>query len=194
MTAEAAGRLRRLSRRLSTKSGLLQVLALVFALALIVALWLFSGTIAGLKSLGYPGIFFISLASSASVLVPAPGLLSICGVSLVLNPILVGLLAGIGEAMGEATGYAVGFGGHGILQGHKFYAKAHDWIERRGTLLIFAASLIPNPIFDVVGVAAGAARFPLLRFLLAVWAGKTLKDLMVAYACSQAAQLLPLFD
>ena len=194
MPPETAGGLQKFIRLWSRKARLLQVIALVIAGALLLALWLLRGTISGLQIIGYPGILFISMLSSASVLIPAPGLLSVCGLGLALNPIAVGVLAGIGETIGEVTGYTIGFGGQKIIEGNKFYAKVHGWMGRRGTLLLFAVSLIPNPIFDVVGIAAGAVRFPIVRFLTAVWAGKTLKDLMVAYACFQVAELIPLFD
>ncbi len=194
MPPETAGGLQGPASRWSQKIRLLQVVALVVAVVLLVVLWLLRDRISGLEVVGYPGIFFISLLSSASILIPAPGLLSVCGLGLVLNPMAIGLIAGVGEAIGEMTGYAVGFGGRGVVETNRFYSKVHTWMERRGTILLFVASLIPNPIFDVIGVAAGAARFPLARFLVVVWAGKTLKDLMVSYACFQVAELLPLFD
>ena len=50
-------------------------------------------------------------------------------------------------------------------------------------MLLFVVSLIPNPIFDLVGVAAGALRYPIWRFLIAVWAGKILKFSIFAYTC-----------
>ena len=64
-------------------------------------------------------------------------------------------------------------------------------MERRGLLLIFLVSVIPNPFFDVVGIAAGGVRFPLRRFMLTVWVGKTLKSMMVAYSCFYGVTLLP---
>ena len=50
-----------------------------------------------------------------------------------------------------------------------------------GVLLIL--SIIPNPIFDFVGIAAGALRYPMKRFLITVWVGKTLKGLIIAHVC-----------
>ena len=117
------------------------------------------------------------------MVLPVPALVSVCAVSLVANPVFVGLLGGLGEAVGELTGYAVGFGGRGVVERRGFYDKAEDWMARRGTLVLFLVSLIPNPIFDVVGIAAGATRFPLTRFFVTVWVGKSLKGVMVAYGC-----------
>jgi uncharacterized membrane protein YdjX (TVP38/TMEM64 family) len=54
-------------------------------------------------------------------------------------------------------------------------------MERRGfaTLLVLAA--VPNPLFDVAGMAAGMLRYPVGKFLLACWLGKTLKAIVIAY-------------
>ena len=35
---------------------------------------------------------------------------------------------------------------------------------------------MPNPLFDVAGLAAGAVQMPMRRFFLAVLAGKVIKD------------------
>ena len=67
-------------------------------------------------------------------------------------------------------------------------------MERRGTLAVFLVSIVPNPFFDIIGIAAGGTRFPLRRFLITVWAGKSLKGLMVAYSCSYGVSLLPWVD
>ena len=67
-------------------------------------------------------------------------------------------------------------------------------MERRGTIVMFVVSIIPNPLFDLVGVTAGSVRFPLPRFLAAVWAGKTIKNLIVAYFCTDVVTLLPWID
>ena len=125
------------------------------------------------------------------MLLPVPGLLSICGVSIVLNPAVVGLLGGVGETAGELSGYAVGYGSQGVIARRRFYATVATWMQRRGTLVLFLASAIPNPLFDVVGIAAGATRFPLVRFLAIVWVGKSVKSLMVAYTCFYGIQFLP---
>jgi uncharacterized membrane protein YdjX (TVP38/TMEM64 family) len=56
------------------------------------------------------------------------------------------------------------------------------WFQRRGVLVIFLLGLIPNPIFDVGGVVAGASRLPMWQFVLAGWAGKSLRLMLLAFA------------
>ncbi len=143
------------------------------------------------RDLGYPGIFFLSFLGSFSMVLPVPGLISLCASGGFLNPYVAGTFAGVGESIGELSGYAVGYGGKAVVEKHAFYQRVRTWMERRGALVIFLVSIIPNPVVDVVGIAAGATRFPLIRFLGIVLAGKILKGIAVAYACHAGFQLLP---
>jgi uncharacterized membrane protein YdjX (TVP38/TMEM64 family) len=63
-------------------------------------------------------------------------------------------------------------------------------MEQRGDITIFVLSVIPNPFFDLAGIAAGTLRYPLWRFLLACWLGKTIKTTVVAWAGSQSITLV----
>ena len=138
------------------------------------------------RVLGYPGIFLLGFFSSASIAMPVPGLASVCagGSILGLHPLLVGLAGGVGEALGELSGYFAGFGGRGLIEGRGWYQRVSVWVRHRGGLLLFLLSVVPNPLFDIVGIAAGGLRYPLPRFLLIVGVGKILKDTWVAYACA----------
>lgn len=100
-----------------------------------------------------------------------------------LNPLIVGVVAGSAEAVGELTGYAAGVGGKGLLERSRFYPKIHSLMSRYAGLVIFTASVIPNPVFDVMGVAAGSIRYPVRRFVLIVFAGKTIKFTWVGLSC-----------
>ena len=166
---------------------------LIIAIGVIIAVWLLQEHWVDIdwRNLGYPGVFFLSFLGSVAMALPVPGLITLCGVSALLNPFTVGMVAGIGETIGEASGYAVGFGGKGMILNYALYDKIKRWMERRGTLVIFVVSLIPNPVFDVVGIAAGATRFPFPRFMLTVLAGKCLKGILVAYTCYHGFKLLP---
>ena len=96
------------------------------------------------------------------------------------------VLAGVGEAMGEITGYALGYSGKGVIDKSRLYNRFERWVRKRGGVVIFIVSVIPNPVFDVLGIAAGALRYPLRRFLLIAWAGKTIKNVGIAYAGAQS--------
>jgi membrane protein YqaA with SNARE-associated domain len=111
----------------------------------------------------------------------------------VLNPLLVGLVAGVGEALGELTGYAAGFAGRAVIEDYQTYKRLVGWMERRGGATIFLLSAIPNPFFDLAGIAAGTLRYPAWRFLVFCWLGKTLKTTLVALAGAQSVVLIEQF-
>ena len=192
MLADAVGRMSRMvGRPTSRREKWHRAVVLFIGLGLIVSIWLLSDTLIDLKLVGYPGVFVMSALGSGAMILPVPGLLFSCGLATLLNPLGVALLAGIGETIGEMSGYAVGFGGRSMIERRSFYQTAERWMQRRGTLALFVMSAIPNPVFDVVGIAAGATRFPLLRFLATVLIGKIIKGLLVAYTCYYGISHLP---
>jgi len=93
----------------------------------------------------------------------------------------VALIAGAAEPLGELTGYLAGYGGSAVIEDSERFERVKPWIERRGFLTVFVLSAIPNPLFDLAGIAAGMVRFPVTKFLIACWLGKTLKALVIAY-------------
>lgn len=188
------GMVNRLSEFWSKPGRRLQLLGLVIGVGIAVAAVLLKGHISDLKVVGYPGVFVLSFLGSVSMLLPVPGLISLCGVSILLNPLVLALMASTGETIGELSGYAVGYGGGSVIERQRFYTKLKSWMESRGVLVILLVSIIPNPLFDIVGITAGAVKFPILRFLAAAWVGKTIKGLIVAYTCSVGAPLLPWID
>ena len=168
----------------------IQLVALVlgiFAVSLVFVIWMFVGGLSNSdwwKALGYPGVFFLSLLASGGMVFPIPSLAATCGAAgLDLNLIIVGVLAGLGETLGELVGYSIGFGGQSVVQRRRIYKRARTWMIRWGIGVLLILSIIPNPIFDFVGIAAGALRYPMKRFLITVWVGKTLKGLIIAHVC-----------
>lgn len=132
---------------------------------------------------GYPGLFLIMAASSASIFVPLPGLATVVAAGSIANPFLVAIFGGMGSAIGEMTGYAAGYGGRSIIDDRnvRFLKYFERWLRSYVflTLVVFAA--VPNPFFDLAGVAAGSLGYPAKRFLFAVAIGKVLKCLLLAY-------------
>ncbi|NPV09123.1 MAG: VTT domain-containing protein [Anaerolineae bacterium] len=142
----------------------------------------FRHQLGGLEALGYPGVFLVSLLANATVVLPAPGLAFTFAMGPVLNPLLVGLVAGAGEALGEMTGYLAGRAGRTAIGQDSRYERLERITRRYGGWAILALSAIPAAVFDLVGLAAGAMRMPVLRFLLFTLVGKTIKTIAVAYA------------
>ena len=157
-------------------------LSLLAAIAIsLVSFYLFSH-VDFFRNMGYLGIFIISLVSSATVLVPLPGFAVVFAMGAVLNPLLVGIVAGLGSGIGEISGYLAGFAGHDAVMKTKIFRQHKEKIEKGGPLLIFVLAFIPNPIFDVAGIASGAIKMPVWKFLLATCAGKILRYILLAYA------------
>jgi membrane protein DedA with SNARE-associated domain len=47
---------------------------------------------------------------------------------------------------------------------------------------ILVLSAIPNPFFDLAGIAAGVAKIPIGKFLFFCWIGQLIEMTMFAYA------------
>lgn len=174
---------------------LLRLLIVVVVLGISAAIFAFRDQFAALAAIGYAGIFLVSLLSSATIILPAPSLALVFAMGSALPPALVGLAAGMGETLGELTGYLAGIGGRAIIEDQRAYAQMEKWMKRGGDVTILLLSIIPNPLFDLAGIAAGTLRFPLWRFLLICLVGKTIKTTFVAWAGAHSLTLIqPLLD
>ena len=162
---------------------------LIVVIAAIAAALLLRGSF-GSTQVGYGAVALSALVASAGLLIPVPALATACTTAIFLNPFLVGIIAGTAESAGELSGYYLGYTGRDVLSQSRLYQRLERWMRRRGWLLLFLVSLVPNPIFDVVGIAAGALRYPIWGFLAVVWVGKVLKFLIFSYACVAGADWL----
>ncbi|MGE3912066.1 MAG: VTT domain-containing protein [Chloroflexota bacterium] len=126
-------------------------------------------------SLGYPGVFLLTMACSATLFLPVPAWGAVTVAGGVLNPVLLGLAAGAGAATGEMTGYLAGRGGRMVLGAHSSGLMGRVWwlVNRHAFLTLFLLSVIPNPLFDVAGLTAGSLRYSPARYWLAVALGKS---------------------
>jgi membrane protein YqaA with SNARE-associated domain len=190
-----------LARQVSLTDRRTHYVILGLGLAVIVtitAIWLVmvdSSDIRYWKALGYPGIFLLNFIGSVAIIVPVPGLIAVCGAGgLNFNPIAIGLIAGTAETLGEMSGYAIGFGSRTMLEKRPVYEKLASWMKRRGSVVLFVVSVIPNPVFDIIGIISGGLRYPLVKFLGIVWVGKTIKGLIVVHTCSWIIQYLPFIN
>jgi len=164
------------------KKGL-PILEILFAVVVVILVLLFNNDIAALGSWGYLGVFLISALSSATILIPVPSWGAVIALSGVLNPVLLGLCAGIGSAIGELTSYIFGSGVAELAMGNKKqYEKYKEWIKKNDFVAIFVLAFIPNPLFDLAGLAAGAAGVSPLRFVIFCAAGRVLRFILFGFA------------
>ena len=178
-----------LSRK--TRLAIARLAALLFVIALSVFIFSIRDKAKELAVYGYPGIFLISLLAYATVLLPAPGTAIVFTMGGVFNPLGVALAAGLGAAVGELTGYLAGFSGQAVIERTDLYERLERSIRKYGPAAILVLSAIPNPLFDVAGLVAGALRIPVLTFFLCCWAGETIKMIFFAYAGVTLLQWLP---
>jgi len=175
-----------------SKDRLLQIGSLVLVIVLIaVIIWQrddiasFAFWLGKHPELKYLGIFVISAAASATLIIPIPGLAmtSLIGTLSVnpWDPLWIGIASGLGATLGETTGYLLGYSGRLAIADTEKYEKVVGWMKKWGSLTIFILSLLPNPLFDIAGMAAGALRYPLWKFLLVGAAGRWPKHILFSY-------------
>ena len=144
----------------------------------------------------YIGILFFSFLSNSTVLLPAPSSLVVIEYSLILNPFLVAILGGLGAAVGEMTGFLVGYHSKRIISHNKRFRSLRilEWIERKFKshpyLLVFIFSLIPFPVFDIVGIMSGAAKLKPTLFFASTLIGKTIKMLFYVIVAMNISPLI----
>lgn len=161
-------------------------LARIMALFVVIGLSIFIFTIRDqaedLAIYGYPGIFVLSFMAYATVLLPAPGVAVVFTMGSVFNPFGVALAAGTGAALGELSGYLAGFSGQAVVERVEVYERLTRWMRRNGSLTVFLLAAIPNPFFDLAGVAAGSLNMPVVRFFIFCWMGEVIKMGIFAFA------------
>jgi membrane protein YqaA with SNARE-associated domain len=161
-----------LRRRIVPIAGMLLVIAIVVTVFYIKAER--PELIDDLKNYGYAGAFIVSVIFNATLILPAGNMLIQMALgATVLSPVLVGLIGGAGATIGETTGYLAGRSGRGLLARSKMYTRVEGWLQKWGMLTIFVFSIVPF-VFDLVGIAAGALRFPFWKFFLACMLGRIL--------------------
>lgn len=149
-----------------------------------VTLWLTDSL--NLENIGYGGVWIVSFIAAGSIILPIPGPAAVCiaaAPALGLNPLFIGIVSASAEALGEMTGYMAGLSGRSILERNKHYPKVHSLLLRRGGIILFVGGVIPNPLFDVLGIAAGSIGYPIKRFLAVVFVAKAIKSTAIAYLC-----------
>ena len=185
------------------KKRIVPLLTLLLVIIITVVLFFYGRdpeTVNQLKGYGYLGAFLISLIGNATVLLPGIVLPILTGLGVVFYPvgglmglIGVGLVGGVGAAIGEIVGYTAGYSGRGIVGSGKLSQRLVGWVQRWGAIAIFIFALVPL-FFDLVGIVAGVIRFPLWKFVLVCWLGRTVLYVVVVVAVALGwAAMLPYF-
>lgn len=177
---------------------ILRACLIVFFVAVTLLIIIFREKInvAQFRELGYLGVFLMAFAGSTTVILPIPHLAFTFTMGSVLTPWLVGLCAGTGDSLGELWGYLAGYAVEDFAARWKAYPTIEGWMRQNGSLTVFLMGVVPMPLFDLAGIAGGATGFPVWKFYLSTWAGKTIKATVFAwggyYGIAWLAQILGL--
>ena len=169
-------------RKPAWQVNLLRAFALLAVIGITVYIYSIREHVEEFEKFGYAGIFLIALMANATVLLPAPGVAVIYAMGGIFNPLLVGLAAGTGGALGELSGFLAGFSGQAVIERTDIYNRFKPWVDRYGGWAILVLSAIPNPFFDVAGIAAGIAKMRMRTFLFFTWIGQIIKMTLFATA------------
>lgn len=159
-------------------------LIVIAVLGISYAILRFSSNLEWFEQYGYIGAFVVSFIACSTIFLPIPGFVVVAAIAASpdTNWAIVALVSSLGGGLGQSTSYLAGLSGAAVVHpAHlKWYRKAEEWMKRWGSLTVFIFALTPLP-FDLVGMAAGALRFPFLKFVLATIAGHLPRELVVCY-------------
>jgi membrane protein DedA with SNARE-associated domain len=185
-----------------TRDRVLQVATLLLVIALFIVIVLerkaiieFSRELSNYGMLKYAGVFLISAAASATIVIPVPGLAMTSAFGAFStnswDPLWFGIASGLGATLGEFTGYMLGYSGRMAIPYTKTYERIVGWMQKWGSWTIFLLALIPNPLFDIAGVAAGILKYPAWKFLLVGAAGRLPKHILFSFLGYWGIHLFP---
>ncbi len=193
-----SGNLRLWGFKVPRVSGSLRLKLEILALGLVIgaATWLFlRPELVDFGKWGYLSAFLINGVSTATVLLPAPGIAAIIATGNDLNPFLLGLVTGIGGTLGSLTAYWAGVQGRRVIRASRYHNVMVQLMSRFGGAVLFffsAAAFMPA---DFASILAGATRYPMRRYLIYVGAGNIFKMIVLLYLAHRYYWVLEsLFD
>jgi membrane protein YqaA with SNARE-associated domain len=142
----------------------------------------------------YLTIFIVAIVVNLS-LVPLPFVVSLMIVaSSMWNPWLVALSASLGASLGEMSYYYLGFISKKVAVPDDImgYTKVKGWVEKYGMWAIAFLSFQPVLPIEIGGLVAGLAKYPLYKFLIALWIGKFPKYIILIFLGSAVLHLVPI--
>lgn len=178
------------------KKVLFVLLGIIFAILLSVPYIMCRKQIQQMMFVGYLSVVVACAISNSSILLLSSSTLIVVAAASSLNPALCVLMGGLGTAMGEQTSYFCGrIGRKGFDGNNGEEKKVLRWLKKHEALTVFVFAFLPLPIFDIVGMAAGALRMNWGKFLVAAVLGKTLKFFLAVIGVYRVLPaILPFID
>jgi len=166
---------------------------LVVAVVMTIVLVVYRNSIENFDYAAYGplGLFIICLASNATIILPVGSAIAVVIAPDVIgiSPVVASLIGASAAAIGELSGYMAGYGGQAAIKKRSFYLKIEHWMEHRGFITIIFFSVFALA-FDAAGLAAGAFRYPVWRFMIACWIGRFILYASMAYATAWGLDLV----
>jgi len=172
------------------QSKLFFVSLLIFSGFILISPLIFRFDPRNVTSLGLLGVALFNFVAAATVFIPVPGYLATGLAGTIYNPILVALASAFGGALGEGVGFAFGYSTEKIanVKERKILKLTANLLHGKyGPVVIILLTFIPNPFFDLLGVAAGISLYPLKKFLILVFLGRLARDIIIATISSKIA-------
>ena len=141
----------------------------------------FASRLESLGNWGYVGVAAVEFGNSAMLAIPTPSYAYTFAMGSILNPFVIGIIGGTFAMFGELIGYYLGRRGSAILPESPRVERFKSWTSRWGAVVLFWFAILPAP-FDIAGIWAGAAHYPLIHFIPVVTLGKTIKITVIAVA------------
>lgn len=158
--------------------------SLSFLLAVLVVLigsmpfLIFRNEIQNVSEAGYLGLLGSCFLTNATVFLPASGIAFTVSASTVLNPMICCCIGGLGTALGELVSFVCGRAGKKIVENRQIFNKIKMYIVKHGFITVLLFAFLPFPIFDFIGVTAGASQMSMWKYFGACIIGKILKMIL----------------
>jgi len=134
-------------------------------------------------TLGFPGIFILSLVSNLIIFIPVPYLFLVflLGSHTETNLALLSLVSGLGAACGKLIIFTLSRRGRRLVDEKSLrnLEFARMIMERYGFMAVFIVASTPLPD-DIFYIPMGLARFAPIKFFSACLGGKFLLTLLIA--------------
>lgn len=161
------------------------VFVFVLSLTLSVGLLLFKDYFRNLQNLGLLGIFLINLFSSATFFISGPAFLTVIAGGFIYPPFLVALVSSLGASIGDMVSFLFGFSGRNLalvnLRKKIWFNVFEDLFKAHETIIIFLFAIVPNPLFDAVGLFAGIFGMNYFKFFVIMFVGRFLRFIFLAF-------------
>ncbi len=167
-----------------TSKKSLPIFILIFSVVLSFAAFFFRDYFKEASYLGLFGIFVINFVSSATFFVSGPAFLTVIAGGSIYPPLLVAFVASLGATVGDMVSYLFGFSGRSLaiksLQKKIWFVVIEDVFKAYGTIFVFLFALIPNPLFDALGLFAGVLGMRYTKFFIIVLIGRFSRFVILA--------------